>query len=437
MKRLTMIGAMTASALVGLGGVGTVGFRPASANQTLKIITWVNPPAVTVLKKINSEFHKKYPNINVVFQTAADRSGPYATLESTSIRGNTVDIMGTGPIQPLPPHPNVNNLTNEQLWGTHGLYIPLNNQPWVNQFLPNINKTETYHGKLVGMVTGTYTQGVYYNKAIFAKYHLAVPHTYNAFIALCKTLKSHGVTPLFDGLQNVGPGYLGFIYETLMAEVWRPHVAGGNLNHALSTGTVKWTAPDFIKVMQREKTIMHYLEPNFQGVPWQSMPGDFAAGKAAMLLDGSWDLAAVHTANPKMQVGFFPMPGSNHAQYNVPFVAGDLTWVVLKSGPDHSAALKWLNFFSSPKIYQQYVDYVGITPSEKGGTYQSFAQTVLGKWFGKGVNAAQVFPDLPASGPYWDQSSNWPKLQLDMYLGKYTPKQVASMYEQGWSQVIR
>lgn len=436
MNQAKAVAALASTALLASAALAGTGFRPAAA-QTLKVITWVNPPAVTVLKKINVEFQRKYPNIHVVFQTAADRSGPYATLESTSIRGNTVDIMGTGPIQPLPPHPSVTNLSNEQLWGTHGLYLPLNSQPWVNKFLPNINKTETYKGKLVGMVTGTYTQGVYYNKAVFAKYHLKVPHTYNAFIALCKTLKSHGVTPLFDGLQDVGPGYLGFIYETLMQEVWRPHVPGANLNRALSTGQVKWTSPDFTKVMDREKTIMKYLEPNFQGVPWQSMPGDFADGKAAMLLDGSWDLAAVHTANPKMQVGFFPMPGSNQAKYNVPLVGGDLTWVVLAHGPDHAAAYKWLDFFASPKIYEQYVDYVGITPSEKGGVYHSFAQSVLGKWFGKGVNAADVFPDLPASGPYWDQNSNWPKLQLAVYQGKYTPKQVEQMYQQGWAQVIK
>lgn len=434
---MRLIGAIAASVMISFGAASATAFRPATSTKTLKIITWVNPPAVAVLKKINAEFHQKYPNINVVFQTAADRSGPYATLESTTIRGNTVDIMGTGPIQPLPAHPTTSNMSNEQLWGTHGLYVPLNSQPWVKSFSPAINSTETYHGKLEGLVTGTYTQGVFYNKATFAKYHLAVPRTYNAFITLLKTLKSHGVTPLFDGLQDVGPAYLGFLYEPLMQEIWRPHVPGENLNAALSTGKTPWTSPYFVTVMQREKTIMQYLEPNFEGVPWQSMPGDFADGKAAMLLDGSWDLAAVHTANPKMQVGFFPLPGSNNPALNVPFVAGDLTWVVLSNAPDKAAAYQWLNFFSSPKIYEQYVDAVGITPSRIGGTYNSFAESVMGSWFGKGVNASDVFPDLPASGPYWDQSSNWPKLQLDMYQGTYTPKKVASMYQQDWPQVIK
>ena len=32
---------------------------------TVKIITWVNPPAVSAFKKIDAEFEKAYPNIKV------------------------------------------------------------------------------------------------------------------------------------------------------------------------------------------------------------------------------------------------------------------------------------------------------------------------------------------------------------------------------------
>lgn len=271
---------------------------------------------------------------------------------------------------------------------------------------------------------------------IFAKYHLSVPRTYDQLVHIAHVLKSHGVTPFFVGLQNVGPAYLQFTYGPLMQDVWRPRV-GGNLNLALWKGETKWTSPLFIKVLERVRTLMHYLEPNFTGVPWQAMPGDFAEGKAAMLLDGSWDLASVHQANPNLQVGYFPLPGSNHPAYNQSMINGDLTFAVLARGPDRAAALKWLKFFASPKLYQQYVDATGISPSRLGGHYNSFAAQVLGPWFGKGVNASVVFPELPPNGPYWVQPANWPKLILEMYEGKYTPQQVASMYQQAWDQVLK
>ena len=56
------------------------------------------------------------------------------------------------------------------------------------------------------------------------------------------------------------------------------------------------------------------------------MPTDFAAGKAAMLLDGSWDMALVEAAHPKFQVGFFPLPGSNIAANNQSELQNDLTF---------------------------------------------------------------------------------------------------------------
>lgn len=427
------LGAMALILPISLAGCGGSAPTSSSASGTVDLITWVNPPAVKVLTKINQEFHKKYPNITVKYQTAANRSGPYATLEQTAVRGGTVDIMGTGPIQPLPLRMTSSNLTPEQLWATHNVYMPLNSQPWVKNFSPAIFSSETYKGKLYGLVTGVYQEGVFYNKSIFAKYHISVPTTYNQFIHDAQVLKSHGVTPFFVGLQNVGPAYLQFIYQELMAELWVPQV--GNVNKALWSGKVKWTNPTFIKVLSRERTIMHYLEPNFTGVPWQSMPGDFANGQAAMLFDGSWDLASIQAANPSIKVGFFPLPGSNTPANNQPITSGDLTFVVLAHGPNHAAALKWLQFFATPKIYQQYVDATGISPSEVSGHYSSYASQVLGSWFGKGVSSAVAMPDLPASGPYWDQAANWPKAQLDMYQGTYSPQQVAKLYQQGWSQV--
>ena len=90
--------------------------------------------------------------------------------------------------------------------------------------------------------------------------------------------------------------------------------------------------------MNEEKTIAQYLEPNYTGVPWEAMPGDFARGKGAMLLDGSWDLASIQQANAKVQVGFFPLPFSNTAADNQAYVQDDLTFSVLNASPNKAAA---------------------------------------------------------------------------------------------------
>jgi raffinose/stachyose/melibiose transport system substrate-binding protein len=401
-------------------------------SQSLTITTWVNPPAVAAFNKIDAEFHQKYPNITVNLRTAANIHGPYQTLLETAVDSSSADIVTWyPPVQPLPLHPTRSTMNPFQFWSTHNVFEPLSGS-WLHSYTPEALSAETYQGKVYGLVSGAYQEGLFYNKAIFAKYHLQPPTTYSQLLSVSRTLKSHGVTPMFVGLGDVGADYLQFLYYELMVSVWYPHAPGGNLAKDLQDGTVKWTDPHFTQVMNEEKTLSQYLEPNFTGVPWESMPGDFAKGQAAMLLDGSWDLAAVHQANPSMQVGFFPLPGSDTPADNQPFIQDNLTFAVLHNAPDKPAAIKWLQFFSQPKIYQQYVDITGISPSQRSGTYDSFAAKVMGTWLSKGVNGSVTYPVLSPTDPYWDQPANWPTLQLDVVQGSKTPSQAQSLYQSGW-----
>lgn len=428
---------LAAVATIGLAatGLAACGSSPGSSSGagTLKIITWVNPPAVTAITKIDKEFEQKYPNIKVQLQTAANVNGPYAQLEETSVDANTADIItNVLPVQPMPLSPSRNKESNFQYWATNGVFQNLAGQSFLKNFSQSGVGVESYKGQVDALESGFYQEGVFYNKATFTKYHLSVPTTYSQFLALCKTLKSHGVTPLYDGLGDVGPAYLQFLYWPLIADLWYPSAPNHNLAVALENGSVKWTDPHFTQVMEEEKAIAQYLEPNYTGLPWEGMPGQFAHGAAAMLLDGSWDLSSVHQANPKMQVGFFPLPGSNTASSNQPFLKGDLAFAVLKKAPNKTAAMKWLSFFSTSKIYDQYVDITGISPSENSGTYNNFSATVLGNWFGKGVNYDVSYPALPATGAYWDEETNWSNPQLSVIQGKMTPQQAEKDYQSGW-----
>ena len=197
-------------------------------------------------------------------------------------------------------------------------------------------------------------------------------------------------------------------------------------------GTVKWTDPAFIQGMTEEKTVAQYLEPNYTGVPWESMPGNFAKGDAAMLLDGSWDLASVQPANPNLQVGYFPLPFSNNAADNQSYAQNDLTFYELNASQNKPAANAWLAFFSSPAIYAQYVKATGISPSESSGTYTGYASQVMGSYFGKAVTMNELYPVLSPSDGYYDQQANWADLQLSVIQGKMTAAQAAETYEKDW-----
>lgn len=412
----------------------STGSSASSVSGNLKIITWENPPAVKAINAIDKAFMAKYPKVHVTLQTAANVNGPYQTLLQQTVDSGTADIVTTvQPFQALPLHPTRQNMTPLQFWSTSGAFAPLNGQSFLRDYTPSAISAETYQGKTYGVVSGTYQEGVFYNKSIFAKYNLSVPTTYNEFLSDLNTLKAKGVTPMYVGLGNVGPVYLQFIYYELMIDLWYPGAPGGNLANALETGSVKWTDPKFIAAMNEEKTLAKYLEPNYTGVPWENMPGDFAKGDAAMLLDGSWDLPLIQQANPDTQVGFFPLPGSNVAADNQPEVGDNLTFEVLKASHNLPAAMAWLNFFSSPSVYAQYVNTTGISSSQKSGTFNGYAAKAMGQWFGKGVNLNVFYPTLSSNNAYYDQQTNWPDLQLDVIQGSKTAAEAAALYQKDWT----
>jgi raffinose/stachyose/melibiose transport system substrate-binding protein len=420
--------------VVGLAaGCGSSGSSGSSHGQTLKIITWVNPPAVKALQQIDAEFEKANPGVTVDLGTAVNVNGPYKTMLQQTVDASSADIVtNVTQLQPLPPKVTSTNVTSWQTYTMHSVFAPLNSQPFVKDYKSGALQAETYQGNVYGIVSGEYQEGVFYNKKIFAQYHLTPPSTYSQFLTVLQTLKSHGVTPMWLGLGAVGPIYLQFLYYNLIDSVWQPHVSG-SLATDLETGTVKWTSPYFSQAMNEEKTLAQYLEPGYQGEAWQGMPGAFAAGKAAMLLDGSWDLASVQQANPSTQVGFFPLPGSNTPADNKSELQNDLTFSVLNASPHKALAMKWLAFFSQPNIYKQYVDITGISSSQNSGTFTSFAAQVLGSWFGKGDYYTSYYPVLSDTDTYWDQPANWPTLQQNVISGQKTPAQVEQLYENGWA----
>lgn len=427
-----------------LTGVGAASAAPPgqknaspTARETLKILTWVNPPEVSAQKVVDAAFEKKYPNITVNVETAADTTGPYLTLVETAVDSHNANIVSLNlPVQPLPAKPTRSNESVWQYWATSGVFLPLNGQPFLNRYSKSVLAEQSYNGKVYAVSEDSYQEGVFYNKADFAKYHLSVPSTLSQFLQICQTLAANHVTPLFVGLGDVGPTYLSFIYQELMAELWAPHVPNGALADALVHGTTSWTSPYFIQVMNEEKEIAKYLEPGYTGVSYENMPGALASNEAAMLLDGSWDVASVLKANPKVKIGFFPLPGSNNSNMNVPLQTPTYNFAIVKDAPDRSAALKWLAFLSEPQNYDEFVDSQGASPTETVGKFTSSTAGVVGSWAGKGDLLDNVFPPLPAAGPYYDEAANWPDLQLSVIQGSKTPEEVARTYESGWPKVV-
>jgi raffinose/stachyose/melibiose transport system substrate-binding protein len=411
-------------------GAGLFPVVSSAAGGQVNIIEWVNPPAVNATKAIDAGFARA-DHITPHLNTALGRATNYAALEKTSVQSGSADVMAVFPIQPYPPGMPTTDLSPEALWGVDGVYDPLNSQPWVKRMLPASREAQTYNGKLYGLNTGVYQVGVFYNKAIFAKYHLTPPRTLKQYYALANTLKKHHVTPLWFG---TGSGASVYEWVMLMDSQLMAIYGNTNVDNMFWAGKTGFTSKQFVQALTQAKQLTSTMEPNWQGQNWTEMPAAFASGKAAMLLDGSWDMSTVLSLNKHMQIGYFPLPGSNVAARNVSILQPDLTWAVLKNGKDQAQAMKWLNYFSQPKVYANYVKQTGISPSFKG-SYPSSTQKILGSWLSKGLLEANAEPVLPGSGPFGLQPTNFYNTLQEALLGQVSVSKATQEWQAAWKSM--
>ena len=132
-RRSLAVVAVAGLAAAGLAACGgSSGGGSGKASGTLKIITWVNPPAIAAFKKIDAEFEKANPGVHVDLGSAENVNGPYKTLLHTAVSGSSADIVTLNQqVQPLPPQMTTANLSEWQDWAVHGVFAPLNGQPYL------------------------------------------------------------------------------------------------------------------------------------------------------------------------------------------------------------------------------------------------------------------------------------------------------------------
>ena len=189
----------------GSGNASSSSTQSGGTTVTMWLVTTGPSPANTALSNLAAAFDKSHPgdHINVSF------------VENQSYKTKIQLAMGAG----NPP-------TMFWTWGGGILeqYIKagdvqsLGNPSWASSFLPSSLGAVTFNGQLYGVpVEGTQPVYFFYNKQIFAKYHLTFPTTWSGLLSTVRTLKSHGVAPisLANGDQWPGLMYLEYLTDRI------------------------------------------------------------------------------------------------------------------------------------------------------------------------------------------------------------------------------
>ncbi len=180
--------------------------------------------------------------------------------------------------------------------------------------------------------------GLYYNRAIFAKYGLSVPKTYADLKHVADVLNSHGIIPIAWGAKDGWPNadwYL-MVAEQMAPGVW----------DKAQVGKAKFTDPGLVKALQ----VMVNMQKDkiFGRSSWATTQYPEAltlleTGRAAMWASGSWDAWTIWSLKNHADYSLMPMPrlapdaGPGHFFGGVNFVM-----VITKAAKDPATAFKLL-----------------------------------------------------------------------------------------------
>ncbi len=340
---------------------------------TLELLIHQNAPLVDYITAFNEKFQKQYPDITV--NVSVVKADELATSTQTRLTANDVDIIDMfGFAQGIQPFMKNADKPNWQSLIEAGLLLDLTGQPFLKNYDASaIRDAGSFNGKVYEVNTGRYAfTGVFYNKDLFKKYGVKVPTTWGQLVAACQTFKKNAIAPMTAGGKDTWPVLVAG-YGILLSAY--PDQAA--LVKGLWTGTIKWNDARSVDMWKKMQVLARdMIEPGASGISFDAAPGRFASGAAAMYPAGSWDAPAIASANPSLDFGYFPMPGSDNPADNK-FLAGkyDVGWVVAAGTGNKDAAMKWLAFFSRPENYQAYVNATGIMPTQPTAKLN----TVLGR----------------------------------------------------------
>jgi ABC-type glycerol-3-phosphate transport system substrate-binding protein len=354
MFRKLLIGALVAVLTV---TVASVSLASSTSKRATELTLWHNYGTegnAVATKNLVAAFEKLHPDISIrVVSQPADNY--FALLQSSAISHTSPDlaVMWTG----LFDLKYAKFLLNLKPYFSSAETSKLNG---IDYMAPDFNLK---NGFLVMPLENQFYIG-FYNKALFAKAGLkGAPTSWNELYSDCAALKAKGITPMVYGADTQGLGqtfYPFYDFSYAMAGILSPAEWRG-----LYSGTTSWTSPKVVSQLTKWAALRTKGCTNPDVLTKSGILDAFTSGKAAMIVDGSWDTATLQKGLGKNLAPFAP-PYSDAKQHGVIQYPGD-GFSVMKASKHSKEAVEFLKFMMTPQA-SKIIGAAGLIPDVKGAT---------------------------------------------------------------------
>ena len=359
MKRWILVAGVAVAAMLATACGGSSGGSSASGSSSspITLTIWHNygtEQNATALQNLAKAFEKLHPNVtvNVVSQpadnyfallqaAAVSKTGPdlavmWTGLFTLQYKDFLTNLQGKIPASALARiDPNALKWTSDQFNAANGPYvIPLENQFYIG----------------------------FYNKADFTKAGVtAVPTDWNQLFAACKKLKAAGYMPMTygNGGQPLGAEFYPW-YDMSYMMIGSYPVTDWQ---KLYSGQIPWTSSANSAQLATWAKLKSSGCTNSDVLTKTNNLGDFESGKAAMMIDGTWDTQKFTNALGDKVAAFVPPFSSTPIKGVVDFAGDGLSMTTYTKHP--TQALQFLTFMTTPAA-AKIINAAGLIPAIQG-----------------------------------------------------------------------
>ena len=293
-----------------------------------------------------------------------------------------------------------------------GYLYDLSGEPLADVIYENVKATASVDGKLLAVPIESQAWGVLYNKAIFEECGLKAPDTLADLATICQTLKEKGYTPFMLAFQ----------------EQWVPQ-----LMTALTLGDiVSGKLPDWLERMYKDEGSYDEVREIFDVIDLIMANGtdrameegseagaaDFAMGKAAMFVQGTWASNTIMTANPEMQLGVFALPINDDPNCTRVNLSTSTTLAVHPDSKELDLALKFANYVLDEKDSSALFQSCSFNPLATCHNYEAYSWVADASAY---VAAGRAYQDLVIPSAVTDEQG---RLLQEYYVGTVTVDEI-------------
>ncbi|CQR48451.1 Multiple sugar-binding protein precursor [Paraliobacillus sp. PM-2] len=221
---------------------------------------------------------------------------------------------------------NFNNVLNAQLQAGEGpdiievggeakllakanYLLDLSDKDFTSKYVDAGLKPYSVDGGIYATPLQSWFEGIFYNKTIFEENGVEVPKTWDELIAISKKLAENGVKPQTMGAQSWEPMMkqsIGLVNNEFYADE-----ANSDFDNKFNEGEAKLAEAWLPAVKEWSKIIdEEILTDDMLGLSYDQALDQFATGKAAMWESGPWAVPTILEKNPDIEIGMFPIPGT-------------------------------------------------------------------------------------------------------------------------------